>query len=124
MSTITTKDKRPTPSDPDAQNLKRLKSRLDQARAQAQYGPKRPAKAGARSAGMAVGFRVVVDLAAGVVVGTGIGIVLDRWLGTTPWFLLVFFMIGSAAGLMNVYRTAQELERKRKAASAEGDGAD
>ena len=63
---------------------------------------------------MAVGLRVVVDLAAGVVVGTAIGVVLDRFLGTTPWFLLVFFLIGSAAGFMNVYRTAQELERKRK----------
>lgn len=70
---------------------------------------------------MAVGIRVVVDLAAGVVAGTVIGIVLDRFLGTSPWFLLVFFLIGSAAGFLNVYRTAQDLERKRRKGTATGD---
>ncbi|MEM1399050.1 MAG: AtpZ/AtpI family protein [Pseudomonadota bacterium] len=101
----------------EADRLKRLKTRLDRARAEGKHGPTKTASRSVRTAGMAVGLRVVVDLAAGVVVGTGIGIVLDRWLGTTPWFLLVFFLIGSAAGLLNVYRTAQELERKRKEAA-------
>ena len=31
---------------------------------------------------------------------------LDRWLGTTPFLLIVFFFLGAAAGMLNVYRTA------------------
>ena len=36
--------------------------------------------------------------------GAAIGLGLDRWLGTTPWAFLVFFAIGVAAGILNVYR--------------------
>jgi F0F1-type ATP synthase assembly protein I len=31
---------------------------------------------------------------------------LDRWLGTSPWFFFIFFIFGLAAGILNVYRTA------------------
>ncbi|MEO3432745.1 AtpZ/AtpI family protein [Inquilinus sp. CAU 1745] len=71
-------------------------------------------RGGIRSEGMAAGLRIAVELAAAVVVGTGIGIVLDRWLGTAPWLLIVFFLIGSAAGFLNVYRAAQDIDRRAK----------
>jgi ATP synthase protein I len=58
-------------------------------------------------AGMAIGFRIAVELVAGIVVGTGIGIGLDSWLGTRPWLLIVFFLLGVAAGMLNVYRTVE-----------------
>lgn len=109
----------PQPNE-DADRLKSLKAKLDRARREGSYGPPRASSGAGRSAGMAVGLRVVVDLAAGVVAGTVIGIVLDRFLGTSPWFLLIFFLIGSAAGFLNVYRTAQELDRKRKIAKEQG----
>ena len=54
--------------------------------------------------GMALAGRVTTELVAGVVVGTFIGWALDRWLGTTPTLMVVFFFIGSAAGMMNVWR--------------------
>ena len=63
---------------------------------------------------MAAGLRIAVELVAAIAVGTGIGIVLDRWLGTSPLMLIVFFLIGTAAGFLNVYRTAQELDRRRR----------
>ena len=50
------------------------------------------------------GVRVGVELAAGVAVGVGIGYGLDLWLGTSPWLLIVFFFLGSAGGMMNVWR--------------------
>jgi ATP synthase protein I len=71
------------------------------------------------SEGMGAGLRISVELAAAVVVGTGIGIVLDRWLGTSPWLLIVFFILGCAAGFRNVYRTAQEMEARAKERRAE-----
>ncbi len=54
--------------------------------------------------GMALAGRVTTELVAGVVVGTFIGWALDRWLGTAPALMVVFFFIGSAAGMMNVWR--------------------
>jgi len=54
--------------------------------------------------GMALAGRVTTELVAGVVVGAFIGWALDNWLGTTPVLMVVFFFIGSAAGMMNVWR--------------------
>ncbi|MEQ8966492.1 MAG: AtpZ/AtpI family protein [Azospirillaceae bacterium] len=71
---------------------------------------------------MGAGMRIAVELAAAVVVGTGIGIVLDRWWGTSPWMLIAFFVVGCAAGFLNVYRTAQELDRQAKERKAAGRG--
>lgn len=59
--------------------------------------------------------RVAADLVAGVAVGGVIGWGLDWWLGTTPWLLLVFLVLGSAAGLTNVMRTAQRIEAEAQA---------
>lgn len=51
-----------------------------------------------------IGFRAGVEVFSALVVGIGLGWFLDRWLGTWPWLFLLFFVIGSAAGVMNVYR--------------------
>ncbi|PKQ05943.1 MAG: hypothetical protein CVT73_10855 [Alphaproteobacteria bacterium HGW-Alphaproteobacteria-12] len=58
---------------------------------------------------MGIAFRLTTELVAGVFVGGFIGWALDRWLGTTPWLMLVFFFIGVAAGILNVYRAAQQI---------------
>ena len=88
--------------------------RLAEAEArQARKTGRTPASA-ERSEGMAAGLRIAVELAAAVVVGAGIGLGLDHWLGTKPWLLIVFFFVGCAAGFLNVYRTAQELDRRTK----------
>lgn len=73
---------------------------------------------------MGAGLRIAVELLAAVMVGTGIGWALDIWLGTRPWLLIVFFVVGSAAGFLNVYRTAKELDERAKArkAAAKADG--
>jgi ATP synthase protein I len=49
-----------------------------------------------------VGFSFVLA----IVLGTWFGWLLDGWLGTAPWMLLVFFFLGLAAGVLNVSRTA------------------
>ena len=91
------------------QPLRDLDDRIRQAREKSDAGKRRR-----DSEGMGAGLRISVELAAAVAVGTGMGIVLDRWLGTSPWLLIVFFILGCAAGFRNVYRTAQELERRSK----------
>jgi len=57
-----------------------------------------------KHAAWGVGFRAGVEIVAALVVGVALGWSLDRWLGTFPWLFLVFFVLGSAAGIMNVYR--------------------
>jgi ATP synthase protein I len=56
--------------------------------------------------GMARGLRLSTELVAGVLVGAGIGWALDRWLGISPWGLIVFLLLGFAAGVLNVVRAA------------------
>lgn len=56
--------------------------------------------------GLGMAMRIGVELVAGVGVGAGIGYFLDRWLGTGPWLLILFFFLGAAGGIMNVYRAA------------------
>jgi ATP synthase protein I len=55
---------------------------------------------------MGLGFRVASELVAGVIVGGGIGWAIDRWLGTSPFGLIVMLIIGMVAGFWSVYRLA------------------
>ena len=51
-----------------------------------------------------LGFRAGVDIVSALVVGVVLGLLADRWLGTWPWLFLLFFVLGSAAGVLNVFR--------------------
>ncbi|MHA1598854.1 MAG: AtpZ/AtpI family protein [Alphaproteobacteria bacterium] len=61
---------------------------------------------GADMAGFGAAMRYGTELVAGLIVGVGVGLLLDNWLDTGPWFLVVFFFLGAGAGILNVYRTA------------------
>lgn len=56
--------------------------------------------------GLGWAFRIGVEMVSALMLGVGIGLGLDWWLDTKPWFLVVFFLLGSAAAILNVYRTA------------------
>ena len=85
--------------------LKHLGKRLDQIQASksSQDAAPRPQ---ANASGMARGLRLSTELVAGVIVGAAIGWFLDRWLGISPWGFIVFLLLGFAAGILNVMRTA------------------
>ena len=61
--------------------------------------------------GLGFAMRIGVELVSALIVGVLIGLALDFWLGTNPWCLLVFFVLGSIAGIFNVYRTAAGLSQ-------------
>jgi ATP synthase protein I len=63
------------------------------------------------ASGYARGFRLSSELVAGVLVGAGIGWLIDRWLGVSPWGLIVFLLLGFAAGVLNVMRSAGLIAR-------------
>lgn len=66
--------------------------------------PESGPKQGLPSGPWGIGFRAGVEVVSALVVGIVIGLLLDRWLGTWPWLFLLFFVMGSAAGILNVYR--------------------
>ncbi len=105
-------------------SLKDLDDRLKAAHAR-HAGPTKANRGPADGSGMAVGLRVLVDLLAGVVAGILIGYWLDEWLGTRPWLLIVFLFLGCAAGLLNVIRTAKQIEERAARENKEaGSGSD
>jgi len=77
-----------------------------------QVHPDRPSESGpgrrtaTDSSAIARGFRLSSELVAGVLVGAAIGWLLDRWLGISPWGMIVFLLLGFVAGVLNVMRAA------------------
>lgn len=91
---------------PGQSELDQLENRLEKVR-EAQEKEK-PRHTGSGKA-MSVAFRIIAELVIGILVGTAIGWFLDDWLGTAPWFLIAFFILGFVAGLINVSRAAGEM---------------
>ena len=90
-------------------SLDDLNARLNAARKKADEAAGRPRDRTAPSSGIGFAMRIGVELVASLLVGGGIGLLLDRWLGTEPWLMLVFFLLGATAGFMNVYRVMNNL---------------
>ena len=59
-------------------------------------------------------LKLGTELVAAVVVGTIIGFILDNWFGTKPVLIIIFFLIGFAAGILNVVRTAKNMQKDNK----------
>ena len=49
-------------------------------------------------------YRVGTELLAGLIIGAGIGLTIDKWLNTTPLFLIILFILGGMAGIYNLWR--------------------
>lgn len=60
----------------------------------------------ALASGMSQAMRMGTELVVATCIGLGMGYWLDRWMGTEPWMLLLFFLFGAAAGFRNLYRLA------------------
>ena len=57
-------------------------------------------------------FKLGTELVAAVAVGTIIGFILDNWFDTKPWLIIIFFFLGSIAGIMNVIKTANRMQKE------------
>ena len=57
-------------------------------------------------------FKLGTELVAAVVVGTIIGFILDSWFDTKPVLIIIFFLFGSAAGIVNVIKAAKRMQKK------------
>ena len=63
------------------------------------------------SSNIGVAFKLSTELVAAVAVGTIIGFILDDWFGTKPWLILIFFFVGVAAGILNVVKSAKNMQK-------------
>jgi len=91
-----TEDQRP----PSIKDLDKKIQKARDAQAAPDSGPPQPSPVGQA-------LRLAVEMASTLFVGAGLGWLLDRWLDTRPWFLLVFLLLGGVGGLLNVYRTGK-----------------
>jgi ATP synthase protein I len=57
-------------------------------------------------------FKLGTELVAAVVVGTIIGFILDNWFDTKPVLIIILFLFGSAAGIVNVIKAAKRMQNK------------
>jgi ATP synthase protein I len=105
-------------TDPDQQQrLKQLEAKIAAAK-QAQ-APKPRVDEHYSQASLA--WRMVIELCAGLGIGFGIGYTLDWFLGTLPIFMVLFVMLGLAAGVKTMLRSAQEIQEKKMAETVEED---
>ena len=65
-----------------------------------------------RSSFMGNAFKLGTELVAAVGVGTIIGFILDSWFDTKPWLIIIFFFLGTAAGILNVIRSANKMQKE------------
>ena len=65
-----------------------------------------------KGAFMGSAFKLSTELVAAVAVVTIIGFILDNWFGTKPWFIIIFFFLGVTAGILNVIRVANNIQKK------------
>ena len=64
------------------------------------------------SSNIGVAFKLSTEMVAAVVVGVIIGFILDNWFGTKPWLILIFFFVGVIAGILNVVKSAKNMQIK------------
>ena len=93
---------------PPERELDSLEARLRDARSRAEdIVPESKEKNQPPMSALSLAFRVGVELVSALAIGVAIGWLLDQWLDTRPWLMLVFIFLGGGAGILNVYRMAR-----------------
>ena len=91
-------------------NLKEISTRLEIAKKNIRDVQKDGVRSNASSLGKAL--KISTELVAAVVVGSAIGFLLDSWFDTKPLLIICFFIMGVAAGILNVFKSAKKMQNK------------
>jgi ATP synthase protein I len=105
--------------DPFGERLKRLEERIEAARGRKPEEERRRSKTEVSG----LGWRLVTELLAGMLIGFTVGYGLDSLLGTLPVFLVVFALLGFAAGVRTMLRSVAEAQGKKRATAVKENGA-
>ena len=106
-------------TEPDPDRLRALDARLQKVKEKAPPAPTNTAKGFSQGE---VAWRMVIELATGIMLGTAIGYGLDVLIGTLPVLLILFSLLGFAAGIRTMLGTARELDKTKAAPAAKGEG--
>ena len=102
---------------PDPVRLKKLEERIEAVKQS--HAPRPPVEQHYSAASQ--GWRMVIELVAGLAIGFGIGYGLDWAFGTLPIFLVIFILLGFVAGVKTMLRTASEIQTGKAAETSAGD---
>ena len=86
-----------------------LKTRLKIAKSK--FKKKNPSDLDDKKSSFGKAFQLSTELVSAVLVATIIGFILDNWFDTKPWLIIIFFFIGVAAGIINVFRSAKKMQK-------------
>jgi ATP synthase protein I len=86
-----------------------LKTRLEIAKSK--ISKKNPYKDKEPPSSIGTALKLSTELVSAVVIGTIIGFILDTTFGTKPWLILIFFFVGVLAGIVNVFRSAKNMQK-------------
>ena len=92
--------------------LKEISARLKIAKGKVNNSSIKNKKTNSSNLGSA--FKISTEFVAAVVVGSIIGFILDNLFGTKPWLIIIFFIIGVIAGMLNVIRSAKLMQKNNK----------
>ena len=87
--------------------LNELKKRIDTAKS-----IETPPSKKSKESGAGFGFKISTEIIAALVVGVGIGLIVDKYLDSKPFGLIIFFIFGAIAGFLNVYRVMRRIEKQ------------
>ena len=91
-------------------SLKEISARLKIAKGKVNNSSIKNKKTNSSNLGSA--FKISTEFVASVVVGSIIGFILDNLFGTKPWLIIIFFIIGVIAGMLNVIRSAKLMQKQ------------
>lgn len=113
-------EQKPPGEEDQTARLKRLGERLREIDKR-EAGERKVAQSSQKDAsGLAKGLRMSAEFVAGVGVGVVLGWAFDKYLGTSPWGLILFMLLGFGAGMMNVMRASGALGPVSKDQAAQG----
>ena len=92
--------------------LKEISARLKIAKGKVNNSSIKNKKTNSSNLGSA--FKISTEFVAAVVVGSIMGFILDNLFGTKPWLIIIFFIIGVIAGMLNVIRSAKLMQKNNK----------
>ena len=87
--------------------LEKLKQKLDKLQSS-----KTDQKHKHKETGAGFGFKISTEIIAALVVGVGIGLIVDNYFNTKPFGLIIFFILGALAGFFNVYRVMHRIVKR------------
>ena len=100
------------PKNKKIKGLKEISTRLEIAKKK--IAKNADEKAGSNVTYIGKALKISTELVAAVFVGTILGFILDNWFGTKPWLTICFFIMGVAAGISNVFKSAKKMHKNYK----------